>query len=307
MEVIYWNDNAGLNQPLAATVGFFDGVHRGHRFLIGELNALAREAGLLSAVITFADHPQKVLSDTYNPPLLTGAKEKAALLVGLGVDYGIILPFTPQLADKTAQEFIEEFLCKQLHIKILLVGHDHRFGKGRTDGFTDYQRYGEACGMQVVQASKYGENKQYNSTTIRSKLAEGDVKGAAELLSHNYSIEGTVIEGDKIGREIGFPTANIRPGNPDKLIPKAGVYAVKATVRGTTYPAMLYIGLRPTLPNSGEKRLEVHLFHFNQNIYGETITIEFIDFIREDIHFNNLDELREQLEKDKTKAMAVIA
>lgn len=304
-KVIYWNNQTLPDIGIAASIGFFDGVHRGHHYLIAELKKEARRENLPTALITFSEHPRKVLSKEYQPELLTGTEERLRLLARTGVDYCIVIPFTRALSEMSAADFLQKILCKQLHVRLLLIGHDHKFGHDRREGFDDYVRYGSQCGMNVVQAHRYEEeDDKFSSTRIRHYLKEGDVKKAAQLLSYNYRLEGIVQEGNRIGRGIGFPTANIHPADPDKLIPKEGVYAVNIIWKDKPYPAMLYIGQRPTISSLGEKRIEAHLFNFDQDIYNETLQVEFLDFIRPDMRFPNLDSLRKQLEKDRNTVRA---
>lgn len=307
MEIIYLDDTVRTGKGLAATIGFFDGVHLGHQFLINQLKEQAKQEGLATAVLTFSEHPRKVLQQDFQPRLLTTVEEKKQLLARLGIDYCIILPFTRQFAEITAKDFIQDLLCRQLNVKLLLAGYDHRFGKNREDGFEQFLQYGTACGMKVVQADKYesGDYK-FSSTSVRNRLNEGDVKKAAQLLSYNYTLEGVVKEGNRIGRTIGFPTANIELNDKYKLIPREGVYAVKIKIDTTTYSGMLYIGCRPTLPGQHEKRIEAHIFDFGESIYGKTIRIEFIDFIRKDMRFDKLDSLSKQLRQDREDSLQAL-
>lgn len=303
MKIIYWNPDTSLNEEIAASIGFFDGVHKGHRFLIKSLQEQARNENLPSALITFPEHPRKVLGKTYQPDLLNTLDEKLSLLSALGLDYCIVLPFSLEMSKTTAADFIRNVLCERLKVKTLLIGYDHRFGKDRSEGFEQYAAYGQSCGMSVVQAPAFEEKEQrYSSTVIRHLLEEGNIRQATSLLSYNYSLEGKVKAGNQIGRTIGFPTANIEVGDKDKLIPREGVYAVKVQLSDASYTGMLYIGRRPTVANTKEKRIEVNIFDFDQDIYGERIRIEFVDFIREDKHFHSLEELQTQLQADKKAA-----
>jgi len=287
--------------PCVATVGIFDGVHAGHRFLIEELKSLARERQLESVVITFADHPRTVLNPDFKPQILDTLAEKIAHIELTGVDTCIVLNFTTEMAKLSASDFIVSILYKQFNVRTLLVGHDHRFGHNRADGFEEYKQYGNSTSMEVFQASRYatGKDTEINSSEIRKALNEGDIDKANRLLSYPYSIGGTVVEGFKVGRTIGFPTANIEPNHPNKLIPSIGVYDVRVLVNNRQYLGMLNIGNRPTLNNGEKISIEVHILNFNEDIYNQAITVSFLRKIRDQRKFNGIDELKEQLQKDK--------
>lgn len=294
--------DTGLLQgkELAATIGFFDGVHLGHRFLIEEMKEIARQQNLPSAVITFPEHPRTVLQTDYQPKLLNSFEEKVQQLASTGIDYCIVLDFTVALSQLTAREFISTVLAEQFHVKTLLIGYDHRFGRDRADGFEQYVRYGAECGMEVIQATPYeGGRITVSSSEIRRLLAGGRVKEAADLLTYPYQLKGKIVSGYKVGRTLGFPTANIQVEEPFKVIPGIGVYAVWVYLDGKRYKGMLYIGARPTLNNGDHVTLEVNILHFSGDIYQEEITVAFIQPIREDIKFGSLDELRAQLARDR--------
>jgi len=291
-----------------ATVGFFDGVHAGHRFLIDELKALAKSQQKQSLVITFSTLPRKVLDDSYKPELLNTLIEKMVQLQSTGVDRCIVLDFTPEMAKLSAYEFIKTILSEQYNVSTLLVGHDHRFGHNRTDGFAEYKQYGESVGMTVVQAQRFfnDEFPLISSSTIRQALDQGEIATANRLLTYSYSVTGRVIDGFKNGRKIGFPTANIHVLDPDKLIPPFGVYAVRVHWNNNIYPGMMNIGTRPTLANGLHTSLEVHILDFDQDIYNQIIEVEFIGKIRDEHKFDGIDKLIEQLKKDKEKASSIL-
>jgi len=289
-----------MQKEVAATIGFFDGVHSGHRFLIKQLRELADSAGLPAAVITFRQHPQSVLQAGYQPELLCTMDERINLLSSLDIDFCYLIDFSKELSQLDARTFISEILRKKLKVKQLLIGYDHRFGKNRREGFPEYVNYGRECGLKVVQALELtGFPMHISSTLIRNKLIDGNLEEANRFLSYNYSLNGIVIEGNKLGREIGFPTANIEINDKNKVIPKDGIYAVWVHIGTAKYQGMAYIGKRPTFVPNGEQRVEAHIFDFSDDIYGEPIGLEFVKFLREDITFNNLSELKEQLFVDK--------
>ena len=286
-----------------ATIGFFDGVHCGHRYLIGQLKEQAAKSGLKSAVITFPVHPRKVLQQEYQPRLLTSFEERMKLLSTLGIDQVHVLDFTRELSELTALDFIRKILREQLNVKELLIGYDHKFGKGRNDGFEQYVEYGKNCGIDVYQAKELPEEeKNVSSTLIRRLLLEGKIKEVNEKLSYRYELEGKVVLGNQLGRTIGFPTANLELKEKDKMLPNDGVYSVFVETEGKNYRGMAYVGQRPTVTQQGGKRVEVNIFDFFDDIYGKNLRIELIDFIRPEIRFNNLGDLKEQLEKDRYQA-----
>lgn len=290
-----------INKNYAATVGFFDGVHIGHRFLIAELKKEAAKRGLKSMVITFKVHPRKVLHAAYLPQLLTSAEEKIEQLKLTGVDEVVELDFTVGMAQLTAAEFIKQILAEQLNVKLLLVGHDHRFGRNREAGFPEYVAYGRQNGMEVIQASRYS-NEQFNhisSSEVRNALLTGDIERANALLTYPYAFTGYVVTGFQVGKKIGFPTANLSPVEPDKLIPGLGVYAVKIDWKGNTYTGMMNIGRRPTLDNGETVSLEVHIINFGADIYHQQLKVSFIQKIRDEKKFNAIEQLIEQLKIDK--------
>lgn len=287
-------------KKLAATIGFFDGVHLGHRFLINELKEVAQARDLPSAVITFPEHPRAVLHSDYQPKLLNSFEEKLEQLASTGIDYCIVLDFTVELSHLTAREFISNVLADKLHVETLLIGYDHRFGHDRTDGFEQYVTYGAACGMEVVKASPYDEGRTaVSSSEIRKLLTECRVEEANKLLTYPYQLRGTIVNGYKVGRKLGFPTANIQVDEPFKIVPGIGVYAVWVYLKGEKQKGMLYIGDRPTLDNGSNITLEVNILDFSGDIYNNEITVAFIYYVREDIKFGSLEELKEQLGKDR--------
>ncbi len=287
-------------QPLVATIGFFDGVHLGHRFLIRELQETAHARHLPSAVITFAVHPRMVLQADYQPKLLNSFEEKLLHLGETGIDYCIVLDFTPALAALSAGVFIASVLTAQWQVNTLLTGYDHRFGHDRAEGFEQYVAYGASCGMEVIKASPFSEDQlAISSSEIRRRLASGEVEKAMHLLTYPYQLKGTIIAGNRIGRTLGFPTANIRVDEPFKIIPGIGIYAVWVESEGRRYKGMLYIGDRPTIDDRGILALEVHLLGFTGDLYNKEISVSFIRYVRGDIRFDSLDALQHQLIHDR--------
>ena len=287
-------------KKVVATIGFFDGVHLGHRFLIEELKQIGRQTGLPTAVITFSNHPRSVLQTDYQPKLLNAFEEKVNQLATAGIDYCVVLEFTLELAQLTAQAFISTVLAKQLQVDTLLIGYDHRFGRNREDGFEQYKQYGAEYGIKVLKATQYSEGEaSISSSEIRRLLATSHVEEAARLLTYPYRIKGHIVSGYKVGRKLGFPTANIQVDEPYKIIPGTGVYAVWVYWEDKRYKGMLHIGNRPTLENGDHITLEVHILDFDEDIYNNEITVSFIHHIRGNVKFDSLTDLVEQLQKDR--------
>lgn len=285
--------------PCAATIGCFDGVHRGHQYLLHQVYEIARQEGLSTALITFPVHPRQVMQSDYQPQLLSCLPQKTSLIQSLQGDYCLMLPFTRELSRLTAREFMQ-FLHEQYNVRILVIGYDHRFGHNRSEGFEDYCRYGKELGIQVIQAQALTEEGvSISSSVIRNLLKEGNVAQANHYLGYSYYLDGTVVDGYKVGRKLGFPTANLLPSCPDKLVPAEGVYAVYAYIEGNRYKGMLNIGHRPTVHNGTDRSIEVHILDFSDNIYHKQMRIEFIHFVRREKSFPNLDALIEQLTQDK--------
>ncbi len=298
MIVIRQNEDT-IEQGIVATIGFFDGVHVGHRFLIKELQDWGKKLNMPSAVITFPEHPRQVLHSDYRPKLLDTFQEKMERLETTGIDYCIALDFTYELSLYSAADFIR-LLAEEYHVKGLLIGYDHRFGHDRSDGFEQYVEYGGQVGMEVRKASPYDEgNIRVSSSEIRRLLQEGKVEMANALLTYPYQLRGRIVSGYKVGRTIGFPTANIEVDSPYKLLPKVGVYAVWVELLGKRYKGMLYIGKRPTLQNGDNLTIEVNILGFSGNAYNDEITVSFVYAVREDKTFESVEALREQLERDR--------
>ncbi len=297
-------------RPCVATIGFFDGVHCGHRFLVKQVTDYAEAHGLDSLLVTFDRHPREVMQHDYRPRLLSTPAEKLALLGATGADVCAILPFTPGLAALTAREFMQQVLHDRLNVRALVIGYDHRFGCGRVDGFDDFVRYGREMGMDVIRAEacRVGEVNVSSSVT-RSLLDEGEVALAARCLSRPYDLTGTVVEGFRVGRELGFPTANLQPDDARKLIPARGAYAVRVNVVGADEApraGMLNIGCRPTLDNGDGVTLEVHILDFEGDLYGRTLRVEFVERLRGERKFKGRPELVAQLRADAARVRQLL-
>ncbi|MEN9918811.1 MAG: hypothetical protein RL662_1247 [Bacteroidota bacterium] len=299
-------EHSNQNIPLVATIGFFDGVHTGHQYLIEQLRGLAATKGLPSAVITFPMHPRRVLNKEYVPALLCAYNEKLRRLSATSVDYSVVLDFTTEMSNMSAKKFMENILKHKVNVKTLLIGYDHRFGHNREDGFEEYRKYGQEVGIEVLLANELSAGMPVSSSCIRHVLAKGDIKQANKLLGYNYTISGKIIEGFKVGRTIGFPTANMEIWEDFKVIPAFGVYAVYVHTEKQKYKGMLYIGRRPTLQNGKNISLEVNLFDFDEDLYGKTLTTELIEFIRPDQKYGSLEALKNQIFKDKENVIETL-
>ena len=292
--------------PSVATIGFFDGVHLGHRHLINQVKMAASLNGWCSSIITFPIHPRQVIQSDYQPSLLSSPEEKIELLASTGIDNCILLPFTRELSQLTAWEFMQ-LLYDQYKVRMLVIGYDHRFGHNRTETFEDYCRYGRELGIHIMQATAYTqEQDKVSSSVIRRALLSGEVSTATKYLGYPYFMQGTIVSGYQVGRKIGFPTANLQVDFPNKLIPAIGVYAVRVSVNGQSYRGMLNIGHRPTLNNGTNLSIEVHILDFEGDIYNQPMHIEFVDFLRPEAKFNSVEELTLQIQKDKEKATKIL-
>jgi len=294
-----------LLQPEAcvATMGFFDGVHKGHRFLIDETKRIAIQKGMPSMVISFWPHPRTVLQTNYCPQLLTDRFEKEELLLKSGADYIRTLTFDEALSAMPARQFMEEILLQELHVKTLVIGFDHRFGNNRSDDFESYCRYGKEIGMEVIQATPFSMDDTgqeiISSSYIRRHILAGRMAEANAALGYIYEVIGTVVGGHQIGRQIGFPTANIEPLDSFKLLPAFGVYAVWTEVKGKRYKGMLDIGRRPTLHKDSDVTIEVHILDFQGDLYQQVIKVGFVERFRADVAFPDVDALVAQLVDDR--------
>ena len=292
------------------TIGTFDGVHLGHREVISELKRHSALSGGESVVFTFDPHPRIVIAPQEDSlRLLSTKSEKIRLMEGLGIDHLVIYPFTKAFSKLSYGEFVSEILVKGMNISSLVVGYDHRFGKGRQGDFNSLEMLSRSLNFKVEQLSQLEvENKVVSSTKIRQALEEGDISKANHFLGYRYALSGKVIEGNQLGRKIGFPTANIDTYDRHKLVPADGVYAVKIEIGSRTFKGMLNIGMRPTVNyNADHKSIEVHIFNFDEDIYNLDLTLLFVEKIRNEQKFDGIDQLQDQLYKDQNIAMDILS
>ena len=293
--------------PCVATIGFFDGVHRGHQFLIRHLLETARQDGLSSTIITFDQHPRKVLQSDYQPEMLSTLESKLLLLSKTEIDNAVVLHFDKEMAALSAREFMQQVLHDHLNVKKLFIGYDHRFGHNREETFEDYVRYGKELGIEVIQNRAFQiDGVNISSSVIRSLLKEGEVELANQALGYPYTIIGKVVNGFHEGRKLGFPTANLDISHFGQLIPAPGVYAVKARMENTVVwkHGMMNIGTRPTF--DGKRiTLETHIFNFDGDIYDQLLLVSFVKRIREERKFDSPEDLAVQLKEDEQTVMEI--
>lgn len=305
MRILGENDRLPMGSTVA-TIGMFDGVHLGHATLVDFLKQRAAQAGKQSLVITFKHHPRKVLHPAEPFSLIMSLDDRLACLEKLGPDLLLALDFTPELAALDSAQFIE-FLRDRYGVETLVAGYNHRFGHQRGETFMDYCRHGHQLGVTVVKAPEYlGQYAPVSSTIVRGLIAAGRVVDAMHCMGRPYRLTGKVIHGFHNGKGLGFPTANVGELEPDLLLPHNGAYAVLAHVNGQTLQGMLNIGRRPTLNNGDRLSIEVNLFDFDGDVYGEEITLEFISFLRLEFKMCGLDELKHQLTMDRDNAKRLL-
>jgi riboflavin kinase/FMN adenylyltransferase len=311
MEIIRNIEKTRMLLKSVATIGVFDGVHAGHQQVINRVVSDAKFHHLASMVITFDRHPRQLFDPQFRPQLLTTQQEKEQEIERLGVDFLVVLPFTKEMAALSARDFMAQILKERLNVKMLQVGYDNRFGHDSTEGIDDYRRYGDELGIMVYKGIRLdfqGYHVPVCSSNIRSLIAEeGEVDTANMFLRRNYELSGKVMPGEHIGHQLGFPTANLEPDDPFKVIPASGVYGVWATVGDSQkpLPAMMNIGTRPTF-DGRNRTLEVNIFDFDGDLYGQTVRISFLFRLREERKFESPEALVAQLQKDKEQVIYIL-
>jgi hypothetical protein len=290
------------------TIGSFDGVHHGHQKIIEQVNGLARSIGGESVLVTFHPHPRLIIYPRDKSlKLLTTIEEKTQLLEQYGLDNVVVVPFTVEFSQQSADEYIQKFLVEKFHPRYIVIGYDHRFGLGRQGDVNYLKWHGQQSGYEVVVIDKQEvEDIAVSSTQIRQVLDNTNIGRANQLLGHPFLLTGTVVHGQSLGRRLGFPTANLEIKQPHKLVPPNGIYAVRVVYRGERYGGMLYIGERPSLKELLDRTIEVNIFDFDKDIYGDKIQLELLQFLREDAAFNGLEALSAQLTEDRRQARQVL-
>lgn len=307
MRIYHDLDDFNPVRGAVVTSGTFDGVHVGHQSILSRLHEIAERNKGETVVITFWPHPRLVLYPDADLKLLNTFEEKAELIKEQGIHHLLRIPFTKEFSQLSSEEFITKILVEKIGTKKLVIGYDHHFGKNREGSFEQLKLNGPKYGFDVEEISRQDvDHVAVSSTKIRKALETADLETATHLLGRSYSISGRVIKGDKLGRLIGFPTANIEIDSTHKLIPADGIYAVTVLHEHSLYKGMLYIGYRPTVDGS-KRNIEVNIFNFDKEIYGESLSIKFHHLIRGDIKFNNLEELKVQMKKDEEMSIQLLS
>ena len=298
MKIVREFENYTENTPKVLSLGMFDGVHFGHISIINLLKSVAQENNLETAILTFWPHPRKVFNPNDEIKLLNTLNEKLNLLENANLDVVFLKSFDENFRNLTGEEFVRQILVQKLNVKHIIIGHDHVFGKNKSGNFELLQKLSKELDFVVQQLDAVKEGEfNISSTKIRNCLANGNIIGANKMLGYHYSVSGKVIDGKKLGRTIGYPTANIEVDEL-KLLPKKGAYIVEVYVKNKFYKGMLSIGTNPTV-NGDKLTVEVYILDFNEDIYGEEITVKFRDFLHEEIKFDSLEKLIERLDEDK--------
>jgi riboflavin kinase/FMN adenylyltransferase len=305
---IQFTENFRIEWPAIVTIGTFDGVHLGHQKILKRLFELKQETGLKTVVLTFEPHPRKVLfPDQKNLRLITTINEKLELFEKYGVDVAVVYPFTSEFSKLESELYVRQILIKQLNVKYLVIGYDHRFGKNRQGDIHTLKEFAAAEDFLIEEISaKDIDNIAVSSSKIRKALEEGDLDLATNYLGHRFFLSGLVIKGKQLGKTIGFPTANIKPEAEEKIIPRTGVYFVSVELNGLKFYGMTNIGYNPTTDLDRQIKIEVNIFDFDQDIYGVTLKIIFLKRLRDEQKFENLEMLTQQLYLDRNNCFELI-
>lgn len=296
-----------FNKNTVLTLGTFDGIHLGHQQIISEVVEESKKSGMRNFVLTFDPHPRKVLSKDDKVYLLSSLGEKIEMFSKLGVENLFVISFTKEFSRQAAEEFIFTFLVDGIGLRKIVIGYDHHFGKGRGGNVDILQRIGKEKGFETVVIPSYSlGDKIISSTKVRNALTEGNVSLAAKMLGRFYKFSGKVVRGDKRGRALGYPTANIELENKEKLLPMIGIYAVKVILGDKDYGGLLSIGRRPTFYIDGDVVSEVYIYDFDKQIYEEKITIEIVERLRGEEKFNSTEELIAQMNKDRENGIKIL-
>jgi len=295
-----------FNNPVLTT-GTFDGVHKGHRAILREVVNHASQVSGESVLLTFEPHPRKLLFPDQPLGIITPLSEKMQLITATGIQHIVVVPFTKEFASLSAQEYIRNFMVDIFHPHSIVIGYDHRFGHDRKGDIKLLEYYADEYQYELIEIpAQLIEDAAVSSTKIRHAITDGHMEEASHMLGRDYALKGTVVHGNKLGRKLGYPTANLHPLDPDQIIPALGIYAIRATHNGISYNGMLSIGYNPTVTDKKERRIEANLFHFDQDIYGDTLEIQFIKKLRDEQKFDSLEALKAQLHLDKEAVSLLI-
>ena len=299
MKTIHGIENFTADEASIVTIGTFDGVHLGHQQILKQLIDTSRKSKLKSVLLTFFPHPRMVLQPDISMRLIQTIQEREKALQKTGLDYLVIHPFSTEFSRLSADDYVKQILVEQLNVRKVVVGYDHRFGRNRTASLEDMYHYADIHEFEVIEinAEKI-ESTAVSSTKIRKAIDEGNIELANTYLGHSFTIEGMVIDGDKRGRELSYPTANIDLQNPHKIVPKQGVYLVKSNLEDRIIYGMMNIGTKPTF-NAAMPSIEVHFFDWNGNLYGQAVQVELLKWVREERKFNTVEELQTQIQADE--------
>ena len=299
MKTIHGIENFTADEASIVTIGTFDGVHLGHQQILKQLIDTSRKSKLKSVLLTFFPHPRMVLQPDISMRLIQTIQEREKALQKTGLDYLVIHPFSTEFSRLSADDYVKQILVEQLNVRKVVVGYDHRFGRNRTASLEDMYHYADIHEFEVIEinAEKI-ESTAVSSTKIRKAIDEGNIELANTYLGHSFTIEGMVIDGDKRGRELSYPTANIDLKNPHKIVPKQGVYLVKSNLEDRIIYGMMNIGTKPTF-NAAMPSIEVHFFDWNGNLYGQAVQVELLKWVREERKFNTVEELQTQIQADE--------
>jgi riboflavin kinase/FMN adenylyltransferase len=306
LNIYYQTDHFSIEKPVV-TIGIFDGVHKGHKYIIRQLLEISEMMHGTPVIVTLWPHPRHILNNNSSETrLITTFEEKIKILSELGVENLIVKDFTPEFGRMTACEFMERVLVGEIGIQHLVLGYNHHFGADREGDIRKIKECAKKFGFTVEQLGQFDEGeKEISSSEIRNALIKGDVKSAEKMLGHYFFISGSVVGGSQLGRSIGFPTANVSPGHFLKILPRDGVYAVEVETADGRFCGMLNIGIRPTVnDNPDHKTIEVHIIDFEKDMYGQQIHIHLIERIRDEMRFRSIQQLKNQLMKDKEMVMA---
>ncbi len=308
MLVVQHTDNFRIESPTIVTIGTFDGVHLGHQKILQRLQELKQKTGLKTVVLTFDPHPRKVLfPEQKDLKLITLVDEKLELLEKYGVDTTVVYPFSHGFSQLEADLYVHDILMRQLNVKHLVIGYDHKFGKDRSGDINTLRGFSASCGFTIEEISARDiDHIAVSSSRIRKALEEGNIDLAAGFLGYDFFLNGKVVKGKQLGRTLGFPTANLKPAEAEKIIPKTGVYFVAVSINGEKHYGMMSVGYNPTTDTDDAIKLEVNIFDFDHDIYGKTIKLIFLKRLRDEEKFATLNDLKAQIHRDRQLCLQLI-
>ena len=304
MAVFFNIDQLPTLQKPVITIGTFDGVHKGHRTILTEVVEHARTVNGESVLITFEPHPRKLLFPDQPLWFITPLEQKLKLITEAGIQHIVVVPFTKSFSELSAEAYIEDFLVKTFHPHTIIIGYDHRFGHDRTGSIELLRKFQQKYGYELIEIqAQLIDEAAVSSTKIRKAIKEGQVREASQMLGRDYNMRGTVVRGAQLGRTIGFPTVNIRLNEPEQIVPGIGIYAVYLTHNNITFKAMLSIGYNPTVTTDRSIKIEANIFDFNKDIYDDMVEVAFVQRLRDEVKFENIEALKEQLHRDKEDSL----